>query len=154
MVALKQRVIHGEWDIQCIPEASLILIKGKGGWNLEAAECYARHFVEKAKLLKSSRWLCIGYAVDWELGVPQIEPVIHELYDWMEQNGCVAQCSIVKSAIAKAQLSKMMEVGSKNFNVHLVSSMQDLASVVAEKGFVLPVQQLTDFVSRPYPILR
>ena len=142
--------LHGEWAIDALPAEHIVMIKGKGGWNLETALAYSRDFKLASKDVIADPWVCIGYGVDWELGVPETEPVLHDLYEWMVANGCLKQITIILNPISKMQLTKYVEVKSPNYSVELVSSVEEVMNSLGQLGFEQPEGQFDRFIKKPY----
>ncbi|MDM7859373.1 hypothetical protein QTP81_01980 [Alteromonas sp. ASW11-36] len=142
--------IHGEWSIQALPSCNTILIKGRGGWNGEAAIAYCEEFKDKVIPLFGVKWACLGYGMDWELGTPDIEVEISRLYEWMVENGCVLQVTVMRSAMSEAQISRLMNVSEPGYQVFIVDSTEEALQILERRGFAVPEAQLTRFIEAPY----
>jgi len=142
--------LHGDWAIEVLPQDRIVMIKGKGGWNYETALAYTSEFKQKVTCLLGQPWVSIGYGVDWELGVPETEPVIHELYEWMVANGCLKQITIALNPISKAQLAKYIEVKSASYTVDLVPNIDAVMQALGDLGFEQPEGQFDRFIKQPF----
>lgn len=142
--------LHGDWAIEMLDSHQIAMIKGKGGWNLDTALAYSDEFKKKATTVIHKPWVCIGYGVDWELGVPESEPVLNSLYEWMVENKCVKQISIILNPISKAQLSKYVEVNSPTYSIEMVSSTDELMASLTTAGFEKPIDDFDRFIRQPY----
>ena len=56
-------------------EQNVILATTNGSWNRFTAEDYAAEFKALAQPLTAAPWAHIVYLDNWQLGVPEIEPV-------------------------------------------------------------------------------
>lgn len=142
--------LHGDWAIEVLHSHRIAMIKGKGGWNLETALTYSDEFKSKVASIINAPWVCIGYGVDWELGVPESEPVLNSLYEWMVEHHCIKQISIILNPISKAQLTKYIEVNSPTYSIELVSSTDELMASLAAAGFEKPFDDFDRFIRQPY----
>lgn len=142
--------LHGDWAIEVLPSQHIAMIKGKGSWNLETALTYSKEFKEKALSLINAPWISIGYGVDWELGVPESEPVLNSLYEWMVANRCIKQISIMLNPISKAQLVKYVEVKSPTYSIEIVSSVEELMASLGNTGFEKPLNEFDRFIRQSY----
>ena len=142
---------HGNWDIQLLEPINVVLIKRGGAWNKEAALQYVDEFKHKIRPLIGQNWASVGYAVDYGLGVPEMDEVIKQLYQWMVKNGCVCQTTVVKSVIGAQHLSRMASVASDIYQLKFVHSPEQAVEFVETLGFQLPLEQLVQFIEKPYP---
>jgi hypothetical protein len=67
-----------------------------------------------------------GYGAEWEAGVPEIEPILQDLYQWMVSQGCVKQITMINQVVPKAQVERMMSVDDDQFSIHLVSEFEQI----------------------------
>lgn len=142
--------VHGQWLIDVSVERRMVLIKGQGAWNEEAALLYANDFKQRVSPLLDHTWACIGYGVDWELGTPEIEPILHALYEWMVTNGCRLQTTLMHNQIAKAQIGNIMSVAKPDYRLEIVSSTIELLTLVEASGFELDSATFDRFIKRSY----
>ena len=67
---------HGEY--QLLLSNRILIAKVSGSWNLEAAQNYAQDFKQLAQALTGRPWAHLVLLDDWQLSVPEVNPVIHE----------------------------------------------------------------------------
>ena len=84
---MSSHLIHGSWDIQLLEPIDIVLIKRAGAWNKEAALEYVEEFSQKIEPLVGRKWGSVGYAVDYGLGVPEMDEVIKKMYQGMVEKG-------------------------------------------------------------------
>jgi len=54
----------------------VLLGKASGTWNIETALRFSLEFRQLALSLNTSKWAHIMYLEDWQLGTPEIEPIV------------------------------------------------------------------------------
>jgi len=98
---------HGHFQIWT--DQDVLLAKAKGQWNLEMAKQYADAFQQIANSMPNHPWGHIVYLDDWELGTPDIEPIIVELVGWAIENGLTRSAQVYSpSMLKKYQLDRMI----------------------------------------------
>lgn len=142
---------HGNWDIQLLESVNIILIKRSGAWNKEAALQYVEDFNQLVAPIIGKKWACVGYAVDYGLGVPEMDDIIKELYQDMVKNGCVCQTTIIKSELGAQHLARMASISSDVYQLKFVHSAEQAIDFVKTLGFELASQPLIKFIEQPYP---
>lgn len=142
--------VHGCWDCSILSTQKIVLQKGKGSWNENAALGYAKSVRECAQQMKDHYWASIGYGVDWELGVPDIEQIIIDLFCEVAQLNCQLHVVIVKNSVSKFQLEKMLSVVSEGYQLRFTESIQGAVNILAEAGYNITVCEIKKFISEPY----
>ena len=117
---------HSRWKIRVIADKQIVLIKGRGAWSKNTAERYSKAFREETEGQFNQPWICVGYGAEWEAGVPEIEPILQDLYQWMVSQGCVKQITMINQVVPKAQVERMMSVDDDQFSIHLVSEFEQI----------------------------
>lgn len=142
--------IHGQWDIKTLHEQKIVLAKGKGGWNLEAAMAYCKEFKRVVAPLTNGKWAMCSYSDDWELGVPELNNVISELSQWMEDNGRVYKVTLVTNPLVMKQINDIATLAQQN--VMFVGDVDTAVKKLAEHGFHLEKEKIKTFIDAEYPI--
>lgn len=148
---MNSNLIHGCWDIQLLEPIDIVLIKRANAWNEEAALQYAEEFEQQIEPLAGRKWASVGYAVDYGLGVPEMDEVIKKVYQGMVEKGCVCQTTVIKSALGAQHLSRMASISSDVYQLKFVQSPEQAIDFIKTLGFELPLSQFMDFIERPYP---
>lgn len=90
-------------------EQQVLLAVVRGGWNERTALDYADAFKQAAKPLLGQPWAHIVYLDDWQLGVPEIEPIVRGLVSWCLDNGLRHAAHVYSPNMVKQyQLNKMI----------------------------------------------
>lgn len=147
---MSRRNIHGSWDCKVLFEQKIILQKGKGSWNENAAKGYALDLRNCAQRLSEQSWVGVGYGVDWELGVPGIERIIIDLFKDIARQNCCMHIVIVKNSVAKYQLEKMLKIESNKYQLAFATCCEQACQILNDHGFQLKLDVLEDFLSEPY----
>ncbi len=148
---MSSHLIHGSWDIQLLEPIDIVLIKRAGAWNKEAALKYVEEFNQKIEPLVGRKWASVGYAVDYGLGVPEMDEIIKKMYQGMVEKGCVCQTTVIRSALGAQHLGRMASISSDVYQLKFVQTAEQAIDFVKTLGFELPSQQFADFIERPYP---
>lgn len=143
-------IIHGSWDCQLLIDQKIVLQKGKGSWNVNAANGYAKDLLNCADNLSAEPWASLGYGVDWELGVPEIEDVVIALFHKIARLNCTIHVVVVKNSVAKFQLQKMLKVDADKYQLVFTSSINEAIDVLMKNGFTLEFSTFDQFLKRPY----
>ena len=118
-------------------EQRVILASINGGWNRFTAEDYASEFKALAAPLAGSDWAHIVYLDNWQLGVPEIEPVIRHLVYWCVSNGLRYAAQVYcPNMIKQYQLDKMVSSSFANFERRVYPNEQDAFAWLASVGFI------------------
>ena len=144
-----QRNVHGQWLIHLLPEAQMILVKGKGGWNYEAAIAYRDELFETASVLSGKSWAAFAYSDDWELGVPESEGVLKEISVWLHNNGCKCRVILANNQMVKSKTESLLR--SSGQSAIFVKTIEEAAECFNDFGFTMSVNQLRSFVAAEYP---
>ena len=83
---------HGHFDMWI--DNRVLLAKLKGQWNGEMAHIFSQNMKELAATFEGQKWGHIVYLDDWELGTPELEPIINELVTWVTNHGLVRTAQV------------------------------------------------------------
>ena len=117
-------------------EQRVVLAVANGSWNRFTAEDYAKEFKAVAKPLIGSDWAHIVYLDNWELGVPEIEPIITELVGWCLDNGLRYTAQVYcPNMVKRYQLDKMISDNSNRFEKRVYPNELQAIAWMASVGF-------------------
>jgi hypothetical protein len=127
---------HGEFKIW--RDARVVCVYLNGSWNRETAVEFSEQFKRACSpLLDGNKWAQVAYFDDWELGVPEIEPVIRQFIEWARDNQLTHIAHVYRlSKIKRYQLNKMVP---DNFGSILRQSFEvdeNAFAWLAEQGFL------------------
>jgi hypothetical protein len=148
---MRSHLIHGSWDIQLLESVNIILIKRAGAWNKEAALEYAKEFTQEITPLIGRQWCSVGYALDYGLGVPDIDQIIQKMYQGMVEKGCICQTTVIQSSLGAQHLARMASISSDDYQLKFVQSPEKAVDFIKTLGFELALDQFMEFIERPYP---
>ncbi|MEO3678430.1 hypothetical protein [Rheinheimera fenheensis] len=119
-------------------EQRVILASVNGSWNRFTAEDYAQEFKVLAKPLAGTDWAHIVYLDNWQLGVPEIEPVITELVNWCLANGLRYAAQVYcPNMIKRYQLDKMIVEHTATFERRVYPDEQQALAWLSSEGFTV-----------------
>lgn len=125
---------HGGFKL--VAHDDILYAKLNGSWNKETAFRFSREFkalIEKSMPHRWAHFVCLN---DWELGVPEFEPIIQELADWCIINGLVCAAQVFNhSIIAKYQVDKIVTENSSDFSRKQFTDQNTAISWLRYKGF-------------------
>ena len=98
---------HGDFDLKVVNH--VLVARLRGSWNEEAALAYENAFMTAAKPLTDIEWAHLVYLDDWDLGVPEIVPVVERLVAWCIDNGLRRSAQVYSPSMLKRyQLDSMV----------------------------------------------
>ena len=119
-------------------EQRVILASAAGSWNRFTAEDYAKEFKALAKPLIGSDWAHIVYLDNWQLGVPEIEPVITELVSWCLDNGLRYTAQVYcPNMVKRYQLDRMIANSHVHFEKRVYANEQQALAWLSSLGFAV-----------------
>ena len=125
---------HEYYDLSTANQ--ILQVKAKGSWDDGIAKQYVATFKAAAMPLTQEPWAHLLNLENWELGTPELEPIITELMVWTLQHGltCFAQV-YSPSQLKRYQVSRMGN-GLKSMVKYEIFSEEELAfKWLAEQGF-------------------
>ena len=122
-------------------EYQVLLAVVNGSWNLQTAEEFSAEFMQMATPMLQAPWAHIVYLDQWELGVPEIEPVIQQLVDWsVSHNLRFAAQVYCPHMVKKYQLERMTAIKSPTFEKRTYPTQQAAFDWLAAEGFTVQHQ--------------
>ena len=119
-------------------EQRVVLASAAGSWNRFTAEDYAKEFKTLTMPLIGSDWAHIIYLDNWQLGVPEIEPVITELVSWCLDNGLRYTAQVYcPNMVKRYQLDKMIIDSHDYFEKRVYSNEQQALAWLSSLGFAI-----------------
>lgn len=124
-------------------DGRVILAKANGSWSRFTAEDYASQFKALAIPLAGEDWAHIVYLDNWQLGAPDIEPVVKDLVSWCLKNGLRYTAQVYcPSMIKQYQLNRMIIDSTPEFEKRIYPNQQDAFAWLASLGFSSNCQSL------------
>jgi hypothetical protein len=117
-------------------DQQLILAVISGGWSKLDAEDYQAQFIQLALPIIDQPWAHIVYLDNWQLGIPEIEPVIQQLVAWCIQHNLRYAAQVYcPHMIKKYQLDRMIVERTDTFEKRAFSAQQDAFQWLKSVGF-------------------
>jgi len=127
---------HGTYSLKI--SNNIIVARLASSWNKECAQNYAEDFKSIARPLSQQPWGHLVYLDDWELGVPEITPIIQNLVDWCTHNGLKKSAQIYcHSMTKKYSLDKMIIDRCDDFERQIFTDELPAISWLGSYGFTL-----------------
>ena len=122
-------------------EQRVVLAVAKGSWDRITAEEYSAEFKKVAAQLVGSQWAHIVYLDQWELGVPEIEPIIRELVQWCIANHLRFAAQVYCPHMVKRyQLERMIVDSTEFFERRVYPTQHEAFQWLASEGFHMQTQ--------------
>jgi hypothetical protein len=127
---------HGDFDIKV--SGNILCAKLSGSWNSQTAEQFAEEFIANADCLIGQPWGHLVLLEDWDLGVPEIVPIIERLVSWCIENGLTRAAQVYSpSMIKQYHLNEMVVEEFGDFHRHSFASQGEAEAWLAESKFAL-----------------
>lgn len=124
-------------------EQRVILARINGSWNRFTAEDFSSEFKVLAMPLTHDDWAHIVYLDNWELGAPDIEPVVKELVSWCLHHGLRYAAQVYcLNMVKQYQLERMVIDSNELFEKRVYPNQQDAFAWLASVGFATECQNL------------
>ncbi len=124
-------------------EQRIILANASGSWNRFTAEDYASQFKALAMPLAGEDWAHIAYLDNWQLGAPEIEPIIKDLMRWGLNNDLRYTALVYcPNMVKQYQLDRMIIESNSIFEKRVYPNQQDALAWLAGLGFGSQCQNL------------
>jgi len=135
--------VHGHWRI--LVKDNYVLQWFSGCWNEEAALQYKKEFRQKTAHLTGTQWAIFSVFDDWELGVPEIEPHLHEHCERFIANGCIKDCHVYAPAALKSmQLENIVPESKNNYERRVFANGSDAIIWMKSCGFNIDTSNFLD----------
>ncbi|WP_423186985.1 hypothetical protein ACO1PK_01855 [Alishewanella sp. d11] len=119
-------------------ENNVLLACISGSWDERAASDYSKALKHEASQLKGRPWAHIVYLDDWQLGTPEIEPIIQDLVTWCLHNGLVLTAQVYcPHSVKRYQLDKMIIEKTLTFERRVYTEEQSAFNWLAEQGYAV-----------------
>jgi len=132
---------HGDFDMWV--DNQVLLARIKGQWNGEMAAHYSKRMKELVHGFNGQTWAHIVYLDDWELGTPDLEPVINELVAWVIEHGLTRTAQVFKaSMLKKSQMDRMVKERIGDFERRAFATEDEAFFWLEQEGFNVEKQVL------------
>ncbi len=117
-------------------EQQVIMAIANGSWDRRTAEEFSAEFIRLAQPLSQAPWAHLVYLDNWQLGVPEIEPVIKNLVQWCISHKLSYAAQIYCPHMVKQyQLERMIIDSTEVFERRVYPTQEAAFAWLAEKGF-------------------
>ncbi|MCD8520769.1 MAG: hypothetical protein LRY66_01940 [Saccharospirillaceae bacterium] len=141
---LNTRIQHGEFVITT--NGNILVARLSGSWNEEAARAYDKALREHVAELPPS-WGHMVLLDEWQLGVPEIGPIIETLVHWCIAQGLRRAAHVYSpSLLKKLQLEDMVTESAQGFYRRAFADAESALGWLNAEGFELATE--------PDPMLR
>lgn len=117
-------------------DQQVMIISILGSWDVKTAEAFIKDFKTYANGLIEDNWAHLVYFDDWNLSVPEVEPLIQEMLEWAITRNMTHSVRIYKkNAIKEYQLQRMMGQQQDNHINRNFFSAAEGFKFLADNGF-------------------
>jgi hypothetical protein len=90
---------HGSYNI--VVSGNILHASLAGTWNTDTAKTFAQEFKVVAQPLLGKPWGHLVILDDWDLGVPDMQPIIEELVAWCIKCGLERAAQVYSPSMVK-----------------------------------------------------
>ena len=124
------------YDFKIWRENNVLVAIICGSWSKLSAQDFANEFKQAAAPLTGQPWAHIVYMDDWNLGVPEIEPVVQELVTWCINNNLRYAAQVhCPNMVKRYQIDRMVIEKSDGFERRIFPEQQPAFAWLASLGF-------------------
>lgn len=125
---------HGEFDFYV--SNNVLIAKLVGTWNVECAKRFSESFIKHASPLIGKPWGHLVFLDDWQVSVPEMEPIITDLVTWCVDNGLQKSAQVYsQSMLKKYTLDKMVIEQSGVFDRQIFTEASSAIQWLNQYGF-------------------
>lgn len=127
---------HGNFELKV--SGNIICATLSGSWNVQTAELFSEQFMLQATPLLSDDWGHLVLLEDWDLGVPEIIPIIERLVSWCIEHGLVRAAQVYSpSMIKQYHLNEMVVEEFGAFQRNSFADQRNAEAWLTAAGFHL-----------------
>lgn len=127
---------HGNFTVDV--RGTILRAYISGSWNVETAQAFTAEMKLKAQPLLGKPWGHLVILDDWDLGVPEIQPIIEQLVLWCIENGLTRAAQAYSASMVKQyQLNKMVLEKIDGFHRNSFTDQTAAIAWLAAEGFSL-----------------
>ncbi len=125
---------HGSFNLSV--SNNILIARLSGSWNKECAENFATNLQIKARPLIGEPWGHLVFLDNWDLGVPEMLPIITELVIWCIENGLEKSAQVYNdSMIKKYSIDQMVVKQKRGFERRVFAEPDKAMSWLSKYGF-------------------
>jgi hypothetical protein len=127
---------HGSFNLSV--SNNILIARLSDSWNKECAEDFAFNFQIKASPLLGEPWGHLVFLDNWDLGVPEMLPIITELVTWCIENGLEKSAQVYNdSMIKKYSIDQMVVKQKGGFERRIFSEPDKAMTWLSQYGFIV-----------------
>jgi len=136
--------VHGSWNIYV--QHQTVVIHTAGAWNGKAMEqfCVECKLAVQPLIDKAKPWSSLVLLDDYELGVPDIEPLLRSLLDWLTDNGLTHEAAVFNGGFARTeQMARNLPQGKLDYQRQNFGSVTLAVEWLQQQGFCLEEKHIS-----------
>lgn len=127
---------HGSFKLSV--SNNIVIARLSGSWNKECAEDFAINFKIKVRPLLGKPWGHLFFLDNWDLGVPEILPIVTNLVTWCIENGLEKSAQVYNdSMIKKYSLDQMVVKQKRGFERQVFAEPDKAMIWLSQYGFIV-----------------
>ena len=127
---------HGNFNIKL--SGNVLCATLSGTWNSQTADMFAQDFMTQVSPLLGKPWGHLVLLDEWDLGVPEIIPVVERLVTWCIENGLAKAAHVYSpSMIKQYHLNEMVVEEFGEFQRNSFGRQSEAEAWLAASGFNL-----------------
>jgi hypothetical protein len=127
---------HGRFNLSV--SNNILIARLSDSWNKECAEDFSINFKIKASSLLGEPWGHLVFLDNWDLGVPEMLPIITDLVTWCIENGLEKSAQVYNDSMIKKYSIDQMVVKQKGGFERRIFTEPDIAlNWLSQYGFIV-----------------
>jgi hypothetical protein len=127
---------HGEFTLNI--SNNIIIARVSGSWNEECAHNFSAALKEKINSFNDKEWAHYVLLDDWELGVPEVTPIISDLVAYCIDHRLIKSAHIFnESVIKQTYIDQMVTEKQGNFEKRMFHDKTEAIKWLNASGFSL-----------------
>lgn len=129
---------HFNYNIDAIPEYSLVYSKIFGVWRVDDAKSYHEDFKKESAEIIKKPWAKLVDLINWKTGTPEVIDTIGDHMRWCIDNKMVCQVYVINDPVRYGQLQKMFDRGGAKGASKTFRTRSEARKFLKDKGFGVP----------------
>lgn len=131
---------HGNWTIEVYDR--VIITCTSGAWNKEAMQEFCAEYRRKAAPILGAPWASLLMIDNWELGVPEFEPLLKSHLNWATENGLSREAAVFEGGhLREEQMRRNIPTNGPFYQRKNFRTLQQASGWLEGQGFEVEIMR-------------